>query len=200
MSLRGFQQALVDLTLAPRTGPDALARYDLSPRERKRLQAIVRQPGMAVSRSLVRGNRLEIIAGAFPMTCVLLKPVLRGLLDELWGRHQPNNYQLAGEEAAFAAFLSLRLASGGLAIEYLDEIFRYEMACWEMALQIRTLGEQAVCETVVEFLHPPDLLLPPLSRMEAPPPGLLRGSYPTRVRLRESGLEVEGVTGPPGSF
>jgi len=199
MSLRTFQRAIVDLTLSPQIAvallhgdTSALADYDLTERERRRILDIVRQPGISVSCSLVRGNRLEVIAGIFPMTCVLLEPVLRQLLDELWAEHRPSNYQLAGEDTAFAELVGRKSAAGELAFEYLDEIFAYERACQEMAYRVRTLdGPDRVVETVVEFQHPPDELLPPLSRLVAPPPGLPRGRYRARVRLQDDRLEVE---------
>jgi len=199
MSLRTFQRAIVDLTLSPQIAvallhgdTSALADYDLTERERRRILDIVRQPGISVSCSLVRGNRLEVIVGIFPMTCVLLEPVLRQLLDELWAEHRPSNYQLAGEDTAFAELVGRKSAAGELAFEYLDEIFAYERACQEMAHRVRTLdGPDRVVETVVEFQHPPDELLPPLSRLVAPPPGLPRGRYRARVRLQDDRLEVE---------
>lgn len=201
MSLKGFQQAIVDLTLAPksaaalRRGETALlARYELTGRERDRLLAAVAQRGMAITCSLARGNRLEVIAGVFPMTCILLKPVLRRLLDDLWEKHQPGNYQLAGEEEAFAAFLQGRIAEGALSIEYLTEIFAYELTCWEMTKQARMIPVAGTrCEAQFEFQHPPDQLLPPLSRLTPPPAGLPAGSYPALVRLSESGFEVQAL-------
>ena len=102
MSLRSFQQAIVDLTLAPvmaqslrRGDAAALAGYDLTQRERDRILDIVSQAGISVHCSLSRGNRFEIIVNAFPMTCVLLQPTLRALVDELWLEHRPTNYQLS---------------------------------------------------------------------------------------------------------
>ena len=204
MSLRGFQQALVDLTVvaaragALRRGEAAmLAGYDLSERERQRLVDIVRQPGMAVTCSLSRGNRMEVIVGVFPMTCVLLKPLLRGLLDELWEEHKPANYQLAGEEQAFAAFLERKIADG-LAVEYLAEVFAYERVCWELAQLLRARHGPTMCEATVAFEHPPEQLLPPLSRLTAPPAGLPRGSYAARVKLTEAGLEVDRLATASG--
>ena len=66
-----------------------LASYDLMPRERQRIIAIVSQPGMSVHCSLSRGNRLEVVFDAFPMTCVLLGFRLRSVIDELWEQHRP---------------------------------------------------------------------------------------------------------------
>jgi hypothetical protein len=199
MSLKAFQQAVVDLTLsymkvrALRDGDDhgMLAGYDLTPLERERLLAIVRQRGIAVHCSLSRGNRLEVVVNAFPMTCVLLESRLRPLMNELWGDHQPGNYQLAGEEVAFAAFISDQIASSALTVEYLPEILAYEQTCLDLTNHSWLETSPAVsAERLVEFQHAPDDLLPPLARLTAPPPGLPIGSYPSRVTLRNKRFEV----------
>lgn len=203
MSLRAFQQALVELTLVPRkTGAlrqgdtSLFADFDLTSRERERLLAVARQPGMPVSCSLSRGNRFEVIAETFPMTCVLLEPVLRQLLDELWAEWRPDNYQLIGEDDAFAAFLSRKRAAEEFPVEYLDEVFAYELACQDMAHRMRMQTQPASpLEMVVEFQHSPDELLPPLSRLAAPPAGLPRGTYRARIQLRDGRFEVEMLPG-----
>jgi hypothetical protein len=199
MSLKGFQQAVVDLTLAPkairalRRGESGLLdQYELNERERNRLLQISRQPGIAMNCSLARGNRLELIVGAFPKTCTLLKPLLPRLLDELWEQHKPDNYQLFGEEDAFAAFIACKISQGELSVEYLSEIFAYELACQDLAMRLETSTSPSTeLEAIVEFRHPPGQLLPPLNRLVAPPSGLPSGAFPARVRLSESGLDVE---------
>jgi hypothetical protein len=199
MSLKTFQRVLVDLTLAPAKaralraeGAAALDGYDLTLLERERLLDIVRQPGISVHCSLSRGNRFEGIAELFPMTCVLLQPVLRELVDELFETSRPENYQLTGEDAAFAGLVRRKLAAGALSIEYLDEIFAYEMACWELARRMRMETDPNAClEATVEFQHSPHDLLPPLSRLAAPPSGLPRGSYRARVMLRGERFDVD---------
>ncbi len=180
MSLKAFQRAVVDLTLsypkvrALRAGDEhgLLAGYDLTPLERERLFAIVRQPGIAVHCSLSRGNRLEVVVNAFPMTCVLLESQLRPLMNELWGRHHPGNYQLAGEEVAFAAFISDKIASSELMVEYLPEILTYEKTCLDLTNHswLQTNPDVRL-EGLVEFQHAPDDLLPPLAQLTAPPAG-----------------------------
>jgi hypothetical protein len=199
MSLKGFQQAVVDLTLSPksiralRRGESGLLdQYDLNERERNRLVEISRQPGMAMNCSLARGNRLELIVAAFPMSCTLLKPLLPGLLDELWEQHNPDNYQLFGEENEFGTFIARKISQGELCVEYLSEIFAYEIACRDLAIRQETgRGPNIGLEAIVEFQHSPDELLPPLSRLVAPPSGLRSGAFPARVRLSESGLELD---------
>jgi hypothetical protein len=203
MSLLMFQRALVELTLTPqkaralRLGDESiLAGFELTSLERDRLEAVVHQRGMSVSCSLSRGNRLEMIFQSFPMTCVLLKPVLRELVDELWIDIQPTNYQLAGEDAVFAALLTRKLAESNLSIPYLEEIFAYELACMELTRQARDLARNQTdtgAELIVDFQHSPDDLLPPLSQLTAPPAGLPEGNYRARVRLIEDLFKVELV-------
>ena len=197
MSLQSFQQAVVDLTLSPwmaqelRKGDAVpLAGYDLTSRERARLSNIVNQPGISVHCSLSRGNRFELIVNAFPMTCVLLRPLLRRLVDELCQEYRPTNYQLSGEQTAFAAIVRRKMAAGELVIEYLDEIFAYEMACLDLVERMRSDPTDEVT-ALVEFQHSPDDLLPPLSQLESPPAGLRAGSYSARVRLQGELFKVE---------
>ena len=111
MSLLEFQRALCDMTLdlafaasVLRKGAPALKGYRLTGIEEDRLIAVVSQRGMSVNCTLARANRFAPIADAFPLTCSLLKPHLRGLLDELWSVHRPGNYQLAGEAGALPSF------------------------------------------------------------------------------------------------
>lgn len=202
MSLKEFQRVLVDLTLNPsvarsikQEGGSALKEYDLSQLECDRVLNIVRQPGISVHCSLSRGNRFEEIAAVFPMTCVLLEPVLGAVLDELWRSSRPQNYQLSGEEAAFAALVGRKLADGSVKIEYLHEIFAYEMICWDLARRMRLERDpNFVIKVRMEFQHSPGDLLPPLSRLEAPPPGLLPGCYPACVTLRGERFDVAMLT------
>jgi hypothetical protein len=201
MSLLMFQRALVELTLIPekarslrRGDQSILAGFELTDLERDRLEAVVHQRGMSVSCSLSRGNRLEMIFQSFPMTCVLLKPVLRELVDELWMDLQPTNYQLAGEETIFAALLTRKLAADNLSILYLEEIFAYELACMELTRQARNQAHNqtgADAELIVDFQHSPDDLLPPLSQLTTPPDELPEGNYRARVMLIDDQFKVE---------
>ena len=197
MSLQAFQQALVDLTLSPVTATalrkgdlGALASYGLTQRERVRLIDIVRQPGMSVHCSLSRGNRLEMIMGVFPMTCLLLRPVLRDLLDETWRLHRPANYQLSGEARAFAAVLGRKIAAGEPMPEYAAEVFAYEQACLDLTRQAK-LDPAGMFEQVVEFQHRPGELLGPLSRQATPPSGLAAGRFLAKVALVDGRFDVE---------
>lgn len=210
MSLRAFQQAIVELTLAPRRvrrllqgDLSVLEKYDLAERERQRILFAAGQPGMELNCTIARGNRFEPVAELFPMTCTLLKPVLRELLDEIWEDAPPTNYQFAGEDEAFIKAVRRKLANGELAIEYLDEIFSYESRCAELARRMGVeTGPNDESEALVEFRHPPDLLLPPLSEYKLPPAGLPTGTYLARLILRGEQFDVEmlsATTDPPDS-
>ena len=142
--------------------------------------------------SLSRGNRFEPIVAAFPKTCLLIKPGLPGLLDELWAIRQPDNYQLHGEEDAFAALVSRKIERGELAVDYLRDVFAYELARRDLAIELeaRACGA-AVLETIVEFEHEPEALLEPLARHALPPPGLPRGLFRARLRMSEAGSTID---------
>lgn len=201
MSLAAFQQALVDLTLAPENtrrliGGDVniLDAYNLTDREVRRLIDVVQQPGMSLNCTLARGNRFEAIGEVFPMTCVLLEPILKALLAELWDKVRPTNYQFAGEDEAFANAVKEKLETNAVSIPYLDEVFRYECLCLKMAQEMRNQTDpDHEANEVMEFKHPPNLLLEPLSRLEAPPAGLPTGSYRARLTLRENRFYVEMI-------
>lgn len=204
MSLQAFQHAVVELTLAPDMadrlcGGDTgvLASYDLTPRERERLIAVAGQRGMAVHRTLARGNRLEVIFGAFPMTCILLRPLLRGLVDELWAAHRPSHYQLAEEADVFVALVERKIADGSLTIAYLPEVFGYELVCRALTLRARDEPDAAF-EAMVEFEHEPDALLGPLRDMNPPPPDLPPARCEVTVRLQDGTFTYDVIArGPP---
>lgn len=205
MTLAGFQHALVELVLDPvqarrlYAGDESLfGRHALDASECARLRGVVRQPGLALLCTLARANRFEGVGEVFPMTCVLLEPVLRGLLDELWAQHPPTSYQFAGEEALFAAEVERRLRAGRLGGEYLAEVFAYERTCWDLAQKLRRSAEgRRDASTEVEFHHPPDRLLEPLSRLQAPPAGLPRGCYRARLSLCDGRFEVTLLKAQP---
>lgn len=199
MSLQAFQRALVDLTLAPEDTRrliegdiSILKSYDLDELEMRRIVDVVRQPGMSVHCTIARGNRFDGIGEVFPMTCVLLEPVLRDLLAELWAEVRPTNYQFAGEEDAFAGIVRQKLSTNQLSIPYLEEVFNYESICWEMAQQMRQQTDaNHEVHAIMEFNHPPNLLLEPLSELTAPPEGLPMGNYRARLTLRGTRFHVE---------
>jgi hypothetical protein len=204
MTLRDFQRALSDMTLdtritkaVRRNGTPALSDYELTSLEQNRLVDVARQPGMDLNCTLARGNRFQPIVEMFPLTCELLKPALRLLLDELWNRHRPDNYQLTGEDEVFAAFLEEKIAGGELTHPYAAEVFRYERVCMDLAKSLRYVAAEDLPAAgsepfrLAHFRHDPQILLHALENQQMPPAGLPEGNYPVRITLRGDALDVE---------
>ena len=114
-----------------RRGTPTLSGYVLTPIEQVRLAAVARQRGMSVNCTLARANRFAPIADAFPLTCSLLKPLLRPLLYELWSLHPritinwPEKQRVRGIPPA--EDLTRRSE-----YPYAEEVFRYERAAWRL--------------------------------------------------------------------
>jgi hypothetical protein len=179
-----------------RSGTPALSDYDLTALEQERLVDVARQRGMDLNCTLARGNRFAPIVEMFPLTCELLKPRLRELLDELWSRHRPDNYQLAGEEDAFASFLEEKIGRRELTQPYAEEVFRYESACLDLARSLRYVSAaspQSGSEPfrLARFHHDPRILLRALESHQSPPVDMPEGDYPVRITLRGDALDVE---------
>ena len=200
MPLRDFQRALSDMTLDTRItaavrkgGAPALSDYELTSLEQQRLVDVARQPGMDLNCTLARGNRFAPIVEMFPLTCELLKPWLRELLDELWSCHRPDNYQLSGEEDAFAGFLDGKIGRQELTHPYAEEVFRYESACMDLAKSLRYVSPEPGSEHFrrVYFRHDPRILLRALEDHQIPPLDMPEGDYPVCIMLRGDALDVE---------
>ncbi len=204
MPLKDFQRALSDMTLdirltaaVRREGTPALSDYELTPLEQERLVDVARQAGMDLNCTLARGNRFAPIVEMFPLTCELLSHSLRDLLDELWRRHRPDNYQLSGEEDAFAGLLEGKIARHELTHPYAEEVFRYERACLDLARTLRYMPADELPEPgsesfrLARFRHDPRILLRALENHQIPPADLPEGEYPVRITLRGDALDVE---------
>jgi hypothetical protein len=132
VSVADFQRALSALIASPRlclqlrAGEEGvLAAYELSERERRRLETVVRQPGMSVSCSIYRANRLTAVASGLPFTCLLLGDGLAPLLDRFWDGEQ-GDMQFGPEVERFGRFLEAELAL--LPGPYLEEVLAFELA------------------------------------------------------------------------
>jgi len=177
-------------------GSAALHAYALTSLEQRRLAEVARQPGMDLNCSLARGNRLAPIVQMFPLTCELLKPMLRELMDEFWQGRRPDNYQLVGEDEAFADFVSRKMERGELAELYVAEVLRYERTCVALAKSLRfksandlpTDGDARV--RFVRFDHDPRVLVRALENRTTPP-RLAEGDYLVRITLSGDALEVD---------
>ncbi len=113
MSLADFQRALADHIASPTRcaavrarGAEALADYELSQRELRRLVAMVEHRGMSTNCTLYRANRLTPLARTLPATCVRLGERFGPLLDEFFAAVVDCDLQWKGEGVRFARFLS----------------------------------------------------------------------------------------------
>jgi hypothetical protein len=137
VTLVAFQRALCDLVASPALvrrlwdEPEAvLADYELSVRERARLEAVARQPGMATSCALYRMNRVTPLYTYLRLTCHALGSDLRRELDLFW-ELQPAHAQFAQEVARFGAFVRSRVRDGALP-PLVEEVLDLELAVNEL--------------------------------------------------------------------
>ena len=117
MTMVAFQRAYADLAASPRLclatreNPDeALARYDLSDRERDRLAHAVHQRGMDANCTLYRATRITALDTVAPRTLALLKPVLRPLLEAYWDEYPVHDARFARETERFIEWLDANRA------------------------------------------------------------------------------------------
>jgi hypothetical protein len=107
-----FQCALADLTASPelcrqvRKDPEVLnGRYDLTPKEWRRLVSIVRSDGMAANCMLYRANRLAPIALNLPDTCTAIGDDLSQILSAYWDSEPITDVHFLVETDRFCHFL-----------------------------------------------------------------------------------------------
>lgn len=194
MTLAAFQLALTDLIASPslcveaRVDPEsALARYDLTPRERRRLAIVVAQPGMSTSCTLYRVNRITPIASYLPLSTALLGDRLLGEAERFWAEGRPEDLQFGPETERFASFLERRLADGELDDPYLLEVLSLELA----VNRLRTTPEAERPRSVtVPFEHDPLPLLEALADGRRPGQEPLRGSFAVVVDGASGAIEL----------
>ncbi|QJB40774.1 hypothetical protein HF324_24220 [Chitinophaga oryzae] len=174
MSLLSFQQALAALIASPercveaRQQPDAVfASYDLTDRERKRLETVVFQRGMSVNCTLYRVNRITPIYTLLPYTCLLLGDRLMPLATAFWEACRQSDLQFKREIEGFAGYLEKQIAQGRLQVLYLPEILRMETAI--NALKFLPKQQDAASHVrYIPFEHEPGPLLEALSALRIP--------------------------------
>jgi hypothetical protein len=102
MSLEAFQRAFAEMVASPRrcielrSAEAWLDGFDLDDRERRRLVAMARHPGMSHNCTLYRSNRLTAELEAF------------------WASEPDSELQFKREAQRFASFLLKRLRDGAL--------------------------------------------------------------------------------------
>jgi hypothetical protein len=94
MSLLGFQRAMADLAASPdlcraarADAQAALAGYDLTPLEHRRVASAAAQRGMIINCRLHRSNRSSTILTLLRGTVHLLGKELRATMDRFWAAY-----------------------------------------------------------------------------------------------------------------
>lgn len=203
MTVAAFQRALCDLVASPVLvrrvwdEPDsALASYELTARERARLEAVAHQPGMETSCALYRMNRVTPLYTYLRLTCQALESSLREELDRYW-ELQPANAQFEREVRHFEAYLRSRVRGGALPA-LIEEVLDLELAV--NALRYGHAGSEpsAVAEgalalredtRVVRISREPLALLSALDA-ETPLDELAVGEHYVLLTSGDDGLEV----------
>jgi hypothetical protein len=139
--LADFQQAMADLTASPalcnevRHDAGVLGRrYDLTPREARRLAAIVDHPGMECACIVYRANRLAPLALNLPRTCRALGPALRDIASDYWAAYPEGNVHFYIEAERFCRHVDEQIARGWRPPAGLVEVMRDEAAIIAAAL------------------------------------------------------------------
>ena len=165
MSLASFQRALCDLIASPdlcvrltHAPEEVLPNYDLSPRERRRLVGVVRQPGMSTTCTLYRVNRITPLYTLMPLTSFLLGDRLIAEAEAYWAEFPGSDLQFRLEVERFAGFLQGRLRTGQLEDPYLEEVIEFETAAAALRYASPRVGSDALIRAV-RFRHDPELLL-----------------------------------------
>jgi hypothetical protein len=202
VSLAEFQRALCDLIASPelclvvRADPAAgLVPYDLTEREIRRLDSVVRQRGMSTNCTLYRVNRVTPIYSILPMTCELLGERLLPVITDFW-QARATDLQTQHEVDLFAEDLRARLGDGRLVDPYLGEVLSFEQTANTLRFLARnatrrdlelappTLPTPHPLVRVTHFDHDPMRLLEPLADHRSPPAALAVGEHYLLVDAR----------------
>lgn len=150
MTLQAFQRALSELVASPplclavRAGEeDFFRRFDLSEKEKVRLREAVWQPGMSVSCSIYRSNRITPLYTMLHFSCLLLADRLKTEVEEFWAGSDAPDLQFKPEIERFGQFLKRRIAAGAITSPFLVEVLDFELAVSTLQfIPRRTIAQQ----------------------------------------------------------
>ena len=147
MSIAEFQRAFADLIASPdrcvalREGrTEVLADYDMTLREKKRLETMVHHEAMSVNCSLYRVNRLIPVYSVLPHSCRLLGDRLMDELDAFWAASRHATLQYRWESWRFGLWLEERIAARRLPAGPVEDAIRLEMAMFDVQAAQRSGG------------------------------------------------------------
>lgn len=166
MSIAEFQRAFADLIASPercvglRDGAaEALAEYDLTPRERQRLTVMARDEAMSINCSLYRVNRLIPVYSVLPHSCRLLAGRLMNELDAFWAASRHATLQYRWESWRFGLWLQERIAAGLLPDGPVEDAVRLELAIFDA--QAARRDDDRARQRIVRLRYDADRLLDP---------------------------------------
>jgi hypothetical protein len=216
MTLHAFQHALADLSASLEMGervladPDAaLAPYDLTPLERRRIEAAAKQQGLRVNVYLYRYNRIITLMTVMPGTMLLLGADGRAVADQYWTEGGPDR-NMRRESEHFARFLLAEIDAGRITVPYLRDAVNFEIARYQIAMAPGTMLHQQVAEAaerwpdgplalhplirVVAFAHDPATLLSHLAWKRPPPyADVAEGEFYLYIDGRQGGFDNHPV-------
>ena len=183
MSLLAFQRAMADLAASPdlclavrADAAAALAAYDLTPLEHRRVAAVASQEGMRVNCTLHRSNRISSILAMLPGTVHLIGPELRRTADRFGAQNPVPDFTTRRELHRFARFVRRALDECVLDGPFLREVLDYELSHYDLGMAPRKRLAAQVAEAaarwpdgplaphplvrVCAFRHDPAVLLP----------------------------------------
>jgi len=184
-----------ELCILMRNSPDQLLdRYELSPRDRRRLVDMVQQRGMAVNCALYRANRIAPLYNLMPHTCFLLGDALMDEAIEFWKYFEDTRLQFKEEVEKFGDFLRERIGLGLRQSPFLAEALEYELALNDFRfiprLEVLSRLQRSEAATdrsnrirlhplirVLLFRHEPERLLQLLNERQRPPYELDAGEF-----------------------
>lgn len=207
-----------ELCILMRNSPDQLLdRYELSPRDRRRLVDVVQQRGMAVNCALYRANRIAPLYNLMPHTCFLLGDALMDEAVEFWKDFEETRLQFKEEVEKFGDFLRERIELGLLQSPFLGEALEYELALNDFRFipRLEVLSRLQRSEAapdrskrlrlhplirVLLFRHEPERLLQLLNERQSPPYELEAGQFWLLLDGKGEDLEAKRIDSDLGSL
>lgn len=210
MAAGDFQRALSDLIARPevcsqvREGDKKwLDGYALTLRERRRLEDVARQRGMATCCTLYRANRLAPLWTLLPHTCLILGADLARETHLFWELSPANEMRVYEETERFARFLRGRLALGILQNPFLRETIDFETACnalrfAALPFDCRDTSPNAPISPtrtrLVTFQHDPVTMLRCFRDEQTPPADLPTGQFFLKLETQGGEICLQDIT------
>ncbi|MCS6986979.1 MAG: hypothetical protein NZM40_06040 [Sphingomonadaceae bacterium] len=197
MSLADFQRALAALSASPQMVRDlragrrsVLDGFDLSPRERARLQHAANAPGMAAQCSLYRIMRLAALNAVLPRTLAALGSAVGPLVEAYWTSCPLHDLRFLPEAERFVAFLKrhpeLLAHAAGTAADAVSDLLRIEFAI----ARAHRATLRGAASTVTRYRYRPSALLEAAAAGLGVLAALPRGRFQLRIETAPAGITL----------